>query len=185
MVYRGRLIFPFLAEICRLDTVSTAGVDPAGDEFDSGYDPIFDEPVLSTPTPAEGAPRGTDQTRYKDAILVPCQIETEQGSFEQLQAFASGNAPNFSIDVVLHFPWLERHDLVDENTGEALFRVGDRLVAFRNKRTEVLVWDLTRTPLFATEVQPRSFGLSGSGRPNLLLITFQDREKSSRTFSGV
>ena len=43
---RGRLIFPFLAELHRLDTTGTATTDPDGaGPLTSGYDPDFKEPV--------------------------------------------------------------------------------------------------------------------------------------------
>ena len=44
---RGRLIFPFLAELYRLDTRATATTDPDGaGPLTGGYDPDFKEPVL-------------------------------------------------------------------------------------------------------------------------------------------
>ena len=44
---RGRLIFSFLAELYRLDTVTTATDDPDGaGPLTGGYDPDFKESVL-------------------------------------------------------------------------------------------------------------------------------------------
>ena len=43
---RGRLIFPFVAELHRLDTHAMATTDPDPDgPHTSGYDPDFKEPV--------------------------------------------------------------------------------------------------------------------------------------------
>ena len=44
---RGRLIFPFLAELRRLDTAAMASTDPDGaGPLTGGFDPDFKEPVL-------------------------------------------------------------------------------------------------------------------------------------------
>lgn len=62
---------------------------------------------------------------------------------------------------------------MDPATGDALLRVGDRLIAIRDLRTGELV-QAVRTPpgLYLTEPQPQ-FGLGG--RRNLLLATFGER----------
>ena len=63
-------------------------------------------------------------------------------------------------------------------SGEARLRVNDRLVAILSVRGQLV--QAVRTPpgLFATEVQPQSFGL-GLSR-NLLLVTFEERELAAR-----
>jgi hypothetical protein len=68
--------------------------------------------------------------------------------------------------------------LVDPATGDALLRVNDRLVAIRDLGGALV--QAVRTPpgLYATEVQPTSFGL-GLSR-NLLLVTFEERELGVR-----
>ena len=43
---------------------------------------------------------------------------------------------------------------------------------------EILIQDFDDVPLFATEVQPRDFGLSGQ-QSNLLLVTFTRRDTST------
>ena len=169
---RGRLINPFVAELARLDTVATAA-DPDGPgPLTSGYDPDFKETVM---VPATGE-RGTDARKEMPSIRIPCQVEV--GTFEALQQLASGNSPDSKVTLVFHFRDLERMGLVDPGTGDALLGVNDRLVAIHD-----LVGNLVqavRTPpgLYATEVQPQSFGL-GLNR-NLLLVTFEERELGVR-----
>jgi hypothetical protein len=68
--------------------------------------------------------------------------------------------------------------LVDAATGEALLRINDRLAAIH--RIDGALVQTVRTPpgLYATEVQPQSFGI-GLSR-NLLLVTFEERERAAR-----
>ena len=75
--------------------------------------------------------------------------------------------------LVFHFRDLEQRGLLDRETGDALLRVGDRLVAIRDRRTGKIV-QAVRTPpgLYLTEPQPE-FGLGG--RRNLLIATFSER----------
>jgi hypothetical protein len=169
---RGRLINPFLAEIAQLDTLATAADPDGAGPGVSGYDPDFKEMVIF------GAPAGEriDARKEKPPIHVPCQVEV--GAFEALQQLAAGNSPNSRIVLVFHFRDLERMGLVDMATGEALLRINDRLVAIH--RMDGVLVQAVRTPpgLYATEVQPQSFGL-GLSR-NLLLVTFDEREIAVR-----
>lgn len=168
---RGRLINPFVAEIARLDTVATAA-DPDGPgPLSTGYDPDFKETVLLSTAGAR-----VDARREMTPIRVPCQVEI--GTLQAMQQLAAGNSPNSRIVLVFHFQDLERLDLVDSVSGEARLRVNDRLVAIRSFRGDLV--QAVRTPpgLFATEVQPQSFGL-GLSR-NLLLVTFEERELATR-----
>jgi len=90
----------------------------------------------------------------------------------------TGNSPNSRVVLVFHFQDLERMGLVDAASGEARLRVNDRLVAIHSVRGQLV--QAVRTPpgLFATEVQPQSFGLGLS--LNLLLVTFEERELAAR-----
>jgi len=126
----------------------------------------FQETVLAP----SGGPRGRDARREKPLIRVPCQIEVQ--SFGALAELATGNSPRSRLVLVFHFADLERLELVDPATGEALLRIGDRLVAIRDQRTDELI-QVVRTPpgLYLTEPQPE-FGLGG--RRNLLLATFSE-----------
>lgn len=169
---RGRLINPFLAEIAQLDTVATAADPDAAGPLTSGYDPDFKETLVF------GSPEGArlDARREKPVLRVPCQVEV--ATFEALEQLAAGASPTSRIVLVFHFRDLERMALVDAASGDALLRVNDRLVAIHTLRGQLV--QAVRTPpgLYATEVQPQSFGL-GLSR-NLLLVTFQEREVAVR-----
>ncbi len=168
---RGRLINPFLAEIARLDTAATAA-DPDGPgPLTSGYDPDFKETVV-----LPVARGGLDARREQPPICIPCQVEV--GTFEALQQLAGGNSPDSKVTLVFHFRDLERMGLVDPATGDALLRVNDRLVAIRDLGSNLVQAIRTPPGLYATEVQPQSFGL-GLCR-NLLLVTFEERELGVR-----
>jgi hypothetical protein len=82
---------------------------------------------------------------------------------------------------VFHFRELERRGLVSASTGAALINVNDRLVALYDVRGRLV--QAVRTPpgLYATRVEPQAFGL-GNAR-NLLFVTFEDRELSTRSAS--
>jgi hypothetical protein len=169
---RGRLINPFLAEIARLDTVATAA-DPDGvGPITSGYDPDFKETVM---LPAAGG-GAADARKEMVSIRVRCQVEV--GAFEALQQLASGNSPDAKVTLVFHFRDLERMGLVDPGTGDALLRANDRLAAIHDLAGNLVQSIRTPPGLYATEVQPQSFGL-GLSR-NLLLVTFEERELGPR-----
>ena len=169
---RGRLINPFLAELARLDTVATAADPDGAGPLTSGYDPDFKETVM---VPAAGE-RGLDARKELPPIRIPCQVEV--GSFEALQQLAAGNSPNSKVTLVFHFRDLERMALVDRDTGDALLRVNDRLVAIHDLASRLVQAIRTPPGFYATEVQPQSFGL-GLSR-NLLLVTFEERELGVR-----
>jgi hypothetical protein len=160
---RGRLIFAFLAELHRLDTLATATTPP-------GYDEDFKEPALVD----TGDAIGERIRREYPPVLLPCQVESE--TFEALQEFASGNSPRSHVRLVFHFLHLERASLVDAATGDALVRVGDRLGAIFDSAGELVQRVRTPPGLYVTEARPTGFGLSmRRPRRNLLLVTFDDR----------
>lgn len=173
---RGRLIFPFLAEIHRLDTLATALVDPdGGGPLTGGYDPDFNEPVL---VDADDDGIGERVRREHPAVLLPCQVEPE--TFDALQMSAAGNSPRSAIQLVLHFAHLEREGLVDLATGDALVRVGDRLAAIFDTAGELVQRVRTPPGLFVTEARPIGFGLwRPRPRRNLLLVSFDSRETAA------
>ena len=168
---RGRLIVPFIAELAQLDTIGTAADPDGGGPLVSGYDSDFREPVIAGPAP--GAARRVG----KAAIRVPFQVETE--TYDSLQQMFSGPNTDRRIILVFHFRDLENMGLVDPTSGEALIRLNDRLIAIREHTAAQALIQQVRTPpgLYATEVVPASFGLSG-GKRNLLLVTFEEREKA-------
>ncbi len=161
---RGRLIFPFLAELHRLDTVAMATQTP-------GYDADFKEPALLD---TDGDDAGEAYRREHAPVRVPCQVEPE--TLEALRMTPSGNAPQSNLQVVFHFRDLERLGLVDVSTGEALIRVGDRLGGLFDTEGQ-LVWAVRTPPgLYVTEARHAGFGLfRRRPRRNLLLVSFSDR----------
>ncbi|HHH27240.1 MAG TPA: hypothetical protein ENK57_02670 [Polyangiaceae bacterium] len=174
---RGRLIFPFLAELFRLDTQAMATVDPDGPgPLQGGYDADFKEPVLVDQND-DGVGERVGQEHAP--ARVPCQVDTK--AFEELRMFASGNAPRSRIDLVFHFKDLERLGLVDPGTGDALLRPGDRLGAIYDKADALVQQVRTPPGLYVTESRPIGFGLN-MARPhrNLLLVTFEDRQPAAR-----
>lgn len=169
---RGRLINPFLAEIAQLDTVST-DADPDGlGPLTSGYDDDFKE----TAVVALPSGKRADARKEKPLLRIPCQVEVS--TFETLVQLASGASPTSRVALVFHFRDLESMALVDAHTGEALLRVNDRLVGIYTMHGELVQAIRTPPGLYATEVQPQSFGL-GLLR-NLLLVTFQERDVAAR-----
>jgi hypothetical protein len=173
---RGRLIFPFVAELARLDTLGTAAADPDGPgPATSGYDPDFKEPVL---VDEDDDGIGERRRRELSPVRLACQVEPD--AFDAMRMLAAGNAPRSRIELVFHFLDLEREGLVDTSTGEALVRPGDRLVAIYD-RAHALVQAIRTPPgLYATEARPTGFGL-GLARPrrNLLLVSFADRPQAT------
>jgi hypothetical protein len=161
---RGRLIFPFIAQLWRMDR---RGQNPSSPIL---MDEDFHEPVR---VDRDGDGIGEDERRELPAVFVPCQVEPEH--FEEQRQRPSGNVPRSSVELVMHFRDLERVGLVDAE-GNALITVGDRLggIYTRDLRPE---WTVRNPPgLFASEVRPLGFGLGlGRSRRNLLLVCFRER----------
>ena len=166
---RGRLIHPFLAEIAQLDTRATAEGPPT-----PGYDPDFREPVLIA-DPGGGS---HSARREHTAIRLRCQVEVN--TYNQSQASPSGDIPSGKIVLVFHFRDLEGLGMVDATTGEPTLHKGDRLVALRRVNGDLVQTFPDPPGLFATGVEPQSFGLSSQCR-NLLLVTFDTREQAVRS----
>jgi hypothetical protein len=177
---RGRLIFPFLAELCRLDTEATAVVDPdGGGPLSGGYDPDFREPVL---VDGDGDGLGLSARREHPPVRLPCQVEAKV--FDALQMAATGNTPDSTIELLFHFRDLEHRGLVDAESGQPLIHPGDRLAGLYDAAGS-LVFTVTNPPgLFVREARPLGFGL-GRSRPqrNLLLVTLEDRQQAARRFA--
>jgi hypothetical protein len=168
----GRLIFPVLAELYRLDPTGMAA-DPDGPGSQvSGLDPDFHEPVVHDVVLDRGR-------RELPPVRVECQVEPQRD--EQLYMTPAGNVPVSRISLVLHAHDLDRRGLLDRGTGRAHLTVGDRLSGLFDLTGAVL--HVVRTPpgLYLTEVRPIGFGLRHS-RPtrNLFLATFEDRPQASR-----
>lgn len=160
---RGRLIWPFLAEIEPIDTTATEATD--------NYDHRFREPRKRV--------TGV-QTRYGQAYKLPCQVETEIGSQEELQMMLAGDSPKTLMATVHHFDDLEDMGMVDA-AGKATIRKNDKLKAIYTIDDEK-VEDWCSVPLYCVMAQSRSFGLSSLQR-NLLVVFWRSRDKSTRDVS--
>lgn len=171
---RGRLIFPFLCDLARLDTAATAADPDAGGALTSGYDPDFREPLKRRLDVDEQA---TTSTRVESAVVqIRAQIEPDM--FETLEMMLSGQSPQSRFRIVLHYRDLERASLIDAVTGRPQIRKNDRLVAIR-KLNNALIETIPNPPgLFIDEVQSRGFGPGGAR--NLLLLQFASRDTSVR-----
>lgn len=164
---RGRLIFPFLAQLHRRDAHALA--------TSPGLDDDFKEPAI-VDRDGDGLPDRTRPERPPD--LVPCQVEPR--SDEALRMFAAGNSPRVRVELVFHFADLERLALVDPSTGEQLIGAGDRLGGLFTM-DGALVVSVPATPgLFVVEVSPLGFGLPHRApRRNLLRVVFEDRSSGA------
>ena len=164
---RGRLVFPFSAELHRLDRTATAE--------DPGFDPDFKEPILKR---RPGTNVGESARREHRPIRVPCQVDTKV--FDELRMHASGDSPRSRIDLIFHFKNLEVLGLVDRDTGDALIQPGDRLAGIYDKTGRLVQAVQTPPGLYVTEARPSGFGL-GMSRPqrNLLIVTFEDRRQAA------
>ena len=158
----GRLIYPFLAALHRLDR-TRGGTTPL-------MDPDFREPF---PLDVDEDGIGEVARSELPEVRIPCQVEPQ--TFEQLRMLPSGRAPRTSLDLVMHFRDLTRLGLVDTE-GRARIGSGDRLSAIYTLDGELVLPVQTPSGLFVTEARPTGFGLGlGRARRNLLLVTFSDR----------
>jgi hypothetical protein len=164
---RGRLIFPIVVELHRLDRRGEVSATP-------GYDPDFKEPALID----VGEGIGVRARREHPPVRVPCQVESE--AFEALEMFASGAVSHSQIRLVCHFEHLERVGLVDADTGASLVAVGDRVEAFWDKTGTLIQRVRTPPGLYVTEARPIGFGLfMPRPRRNLLLVTLDERDTAA------
>lgn len=162
---RGRLIFPFLAEIARLDTASMVS--------NSDYDTVFREPKQTAPVSGQGP--GTTKRRELAAVRLPAQVEI--GSQGKANQGFSGTVLDGSVTLIFHMRDLEAASLVDSVTGDPLIRVSDRLVAVYDRSGSLV--QTFRPTLYATTVQPIGYGLGlfSVSKRNLLMVVFEDREQ--------
>lgn len=169
----GRLIFPFGIELCRLDTAAIAD--------SPGYDQTFREPKLESTS--DGV--GKVGRKEMDPIIIPGQFSTKS-EFMKLQMTNNGNLAESMYTVLFHFRDLENAGLIEEATGLALIRVGDRMsavYAWDNDGTAgVLIQKIPNPPgLFVTGTDPR-YGLGRSR--NLLPVTFVSRDQGMPLSAG-
>jgi len=180
MGIRGRLIFPFIAEISQLDLSGTAADPDGAGALTSGYDDLLQAPVR--------VPDGTITGSTAEKYVTPTtklKVQVEDQAWEALRMMRTGDSPNTEVVLVFHFRDLEAAGLVDATTGDALVpRKGDRLISIRRKADDSLVQAVSYPPgLYCIEAQPRSYGLTGLRR-NLLVCTFRDRMTSAPAAGG-
>lgn len=172
MSYRGRLIFPMLVRIGRIDPASMA-IDPDGaGPLTSSFDADFREPVRVQNGTQAGA-----SARLESALVdIPAQIEDQE--WKSLSMETTGNDPRTTITAVFHFADLERLGFIDPTTKNATCPiVGDRLDAIVDPNTGVV--EQKAPGIYCVHAEPRSYGL-GARRRNLLVCTFSERGKSKR-----
>lgn len=175
MTYRGRLIFPFQAELHQLDTYQTAQDPDGAGPLESGYDEDFRETIN---IPTAGKQVGPDARVEKDPILVLCQVEP--ATSEDLQQLFSGAMLDTQIVLIFHFEELEKRGLVGAD-GNPLIQIGDRLGAIYNTKGEVVQSFPLPPGAYVAERRPIGWGLNlGAPQRNLLAVRFEDREQGVR-----
>jgi hypothetical protein len=161
---RGRLIWPFVARIGRIDPGSIAAVD--------GFDDAFRE----TRQLEDGTQTGRDARVDMESVDLSCQVEDR--AWEALRMSRAGGASNTEITLVFHFEEIERLGFLDPVSGMSTIpRVGDKLLSIHRGIDKELVQS-SPVELFCVEAQPRSYGLRG-GKRNLLVCLFRERAVSS------
>ena len=167
---RGRLIFPFKAEIFRLDTVATAAVTPDAGVFSkAGFDDSFSEATVKAETATDKI--GKVQRKEQEPILVPCQVKSLE--FQDLRQTQAGDVPDSEFTLAFHHNGLKALKLLDPDTGLPTFNKHDRLARILDK-CDNLVTKFPRNGLFVVEVKPSSYGL-GLGQ-NLFIVSFEERQ---------
>lgn len=170
---RGRLIFPFIAELGLLDTVQMKA-DPDGPGgFTSGYDPVFREAVKISQS--VGSTPGTTLRRER---RVRFQAQVEDDTAGMLDALASGNSPTNTLALVFHYKELEEAGAVETVSGRPIIKApGARLISLNDPRNGSLIERYDAAPgYWATQAKSMGYGI-GPYR-NLLLVVFEERDTS-------
>jgi hypothetical protein len=166
---RGRLYEPFLAELYQLDVPATAADPDATGKLHSGMDPDFKQVTSYTDATTK---KRTSAIRYGAAQLVPCQIEIN--TFDTLQVMPTGAEAQARVVLVFHYRTLEAMGLIDMATGDCAIKISDKVTSIKNTQGETV--HVFRLGLYVTAVVP-SFGIGT--RPDLLLVTFEDRAQGA------
>lgn len=165
---RGKLLFPLLAEIGRIDYAATEANAQGG--APAGYDPDFQEPIVYS------NPSNSDQietTRTETTAFVPAQIRSF--TMDQLAMMFGGNSPSTVLEVTFHLQDLEDAGLVNAVTLQPLIGSNDRLVSLRDRCDETRVVQRFPDPpgLYATQTRASGF----KANRNLLVCIFQSRKQ--------
>ncbi len=165
--YRGRLIWPCLATISRINTPSTEANAIGGQP--RGYDRVWREPVETS--------EGEDSRVYFPPDVVQCQVRSEFGAYDKEDPYPDGRRLQYQLKIILHYKELEHKQLIGPDGG-SVFQPSDRL-DFVHRTNGQLLKDFTKSPLYCIQAQDRSFGLDGLNR-NLLMLYFDDRLRGYR-----
>lgn len=161
---RGRLIFPFVAVLARVDPAAIEAAGPGGAE---GFDDDFLEPTNEAVGDAVVPIR-------RELAELRLRAQIEPGTFVQLRRLLAGFAPEAEMTLTLHMPELEDAGLVGAD-GWPTLRAGDRLARIEDE-DGVTVLEIADPPgIYLDTMTPDSFGLLGSKRPNLLICALTDR----------
>lgn len=167
--YRGRLIWPITAVFRQLDTLATAADPDAGGPLTSGYDAVFDTPIV------RDAPTRVSARQEGPEVRVPVQVKAER--YDQAVQRAQGTTLTRRMTLIAFYPDLVKRGLVDAS-GLPTIRRGDRLEALRHIKTDALIFQVENPPgLYVVETRPAGFGLNGHDR-NLLLIMLESRDQT-------
>lgn len=170
MTTRGRLIFPVVCEVARIDVETTRTA--------SGFDDVLGQPRRASTSglPEKGTPRGDLATAYFLPVRLLGQIENglaKLTTYQQGMA-QTGNQPKFKVQVVYHYDQLEQGGLVASD-GHVKMRSGDRLLAaYTLAGTKICDFE----DAYATRIDDTSFGLSAQTR-NLCIVTYESRVKGT------
>lgn len=159
--YRGRLIFPKLIEIARLDT---AAIETASD-----YDHTFGE-IRASNRNAVGQAR----TVPRQEVMVRVQAQIETDAYQRLAQSGLGAVPGSRMACVLFAPELEEKGLLDPVTRQCLLKNTDRLHAIYELDETLIITIVDPPGLYANQVQPTGFGF-GAGGYNLVEMLFEAR----------
>ncbi len=167
--YRGRLIWPLSAVFRRLDTEATAADPDAAGPLTSGYDEVFDTPIV------RDAPTRVSTRVEMAPVRVPVQVKAER--YDQATQRAQGTNLTRRMTLIAFYPTLVKLGLVDGD-GLPLIRTGDRLECLRHIKTDAVIFPVETPPgLYVVETRPAGFGLSGLNR-NMLLIMLEGRDQT-------
>ena len=159
MGYRGRLIFPQLVDVYRLDRATVAA--------SSGYDSIYQEPVLISSADRAGTVKRVEFA----AVRLPAQIEVTVS--DRTQMAMTGNVKKGRMAFVFHFADLESAGLIHATTGAPLVMANDRIGAVYDPGGNLIQSFPNPPGMFVVEPQV-NFGLDF--RRNLLIALCESRD---------
>lgn len=163
----GRLIFPVVARLHRVDPIATAASPGVDEDF------------------AELRPLDTDGDQVADvgrgehpAQALLCQVEP--GEQEAVALTPGGDVPRTRLVLVFSTVHLQRHGLYDRATGRLDLRAGDRLSELVSLVGTPLWRPRVGAGLYLTEARLTSWGLGRIAVPRLVQATFEDRPQARR-----